>query len=398
MRRAPGRLPPFSSLRSHALGALTLGLLCALGANAPASAQPAPPLPVEAQAIRPGIDLWTWATPTFSTDAAPQAIHVLRVDPARATLDLALARDQVMGREDVASMAARHEAVAAINAGFFAPTGDPTGVLRLDGRLVSDSRRARGAVALLDADGRQRLLFDQVTAHVLLRFEVDGKWDAVPVDGVDTPPAANRLVLLSPRFDARTGAAPGWAEWTLTAPHMRPAAPSNTGNTPIPRDGGVASYGGPVPPSLAAFHRAQRVEIRPTLTPRSGEPANDWHRALDVVSGAGLLLRGGQRLTTWDAEALSPKFAETRHPRTVIGHDAQGMIWLIAVDGRQPGRAAGMTFVELQALCERLGLVDALNLDGGGSTTMVVDGRVVNRPSDATGPRAVSDAILVRVR
>ena len=57
-----------------------------------------------------------------------------------------------------------------------------------------------------------------------------------------------------------------------------------------------------------------------------------------------------------------------------------------------------MTFADLERLCDRLDLTDALNLDGGGSTTMVVNGRIVNKPSDATGPRPVSDAILVSLR
>jgi exopolysaccharide biosynthesis protein len=54
-----------------------------------------------------------------------------------------------------------------------------------------------------------------------------------------------------------------------------------------------------------------------------------------------------------------------------------------------------MTLVELRSLACRLGLMDALNLDGGGSTTMWVKGEVVNSPSDAAGPRKVSDALLV---
>jgi exopolysaccharide biosynthesis protein len=57
-----------------------------------------------------------------------------------------------------------------------------------------------------------------------------------------------------------------------------------------------------------------------------------------------------------------------------------------------------MTLTDLVRLCDRLDLRDALNLDGGGSTTMVVQGKIVNRPSDAAGPRPVSDAILVKLR
>jgi len=78
--------------------------------------------------------------------------------------------------------------------------------------------------------------------------------------------------------------------------------------------------------------------------------------------------------------------------------DRRGYLWLVAIDGRQPGYSVGMTFAELLALCDRLDLSDALNLDGGGSTTMVVRGGIVNRPSDATGPRPVSDAVVVTAR
>ena len=79
----------------------------------------------------------------------------------------------------------------------------------------------------------------------------------------------------------------------------------------------------------------------------------------------------------------------------MIGTAADGTIWLVTVDGRQPEVSVGMSLVELRSLARRLGLVNALNLDGGGSTTMWVQGQVVNKPSDATGPRKVSDALLV---
>ena len=105
-------------------------------------------------------------------------------------------------------------------------------------------------------------------------------------------------------------------------------------------------------------------------------------------------------MTEWtSAESLSgAAFVESRHPRTLIGVDDKGFIWLAAIDGRQPDRAVGMNFAELQRLCDRLHLTDALNLDGGGSTTMVVKGAIKNKPSDAAGPRPVSDALIVTIR
>lgn len=128
---------------------------------------------------------------------------------------------------------------------------------------------------------------------------------------------------------------------------------------------------------------------------RLGSSPKDWARARHAVSGAGLLLVNGRLVTDWTDEGLSAGFDTTRHPRTLIGLDEDDSIWLVTVDGRQPALSLGMSFAELQALSRRLGLRSALNLDGGGSTTMVVQGHIVNHPSDDTGPRKVSDAILV---
>jgi phosphodiester glycosidase len=133
----------------------------------------------------------------------------------------------------------------------------------------------------------------------------------------------------------------------------------------------------------------------PGYRTRLGSSPKDWARARNAVSGAGLLVLDGRDITDWTEEALSAAFDTTRHPRTMIGVDANEAVWLVTVDGRQPALSLGMTFKELQALSHRLGLRSALNLDGGGSTTMVVRGYIVNHPSDDTGPRKVSDAILV---
>lgn len=136
---------------------------------------------------------------------------------------------------------------------------------------------------------------------------------------------------------------------------------------------------------------------RGRYAPRLGTSARDWASARHAVGGAGLLVKQGRNMTPddWKREELAPGFTSMRHPRTVIGIDEAGAIWLVAVDGRNPLSSLGMDFGELQNLARRLALRDALNLDGGGSTTLVVRGEVVNRPSDPAGPRPVTDAILV---
>ena len=134
---------------------------------------------------------------------------------------------------------------------------------------------------------------------------------------------------------------------------------------------------------------------RPEYEPLLGTSPADWARAEHAVGGAGLLLRDGREVTDWAPEVISAGFDTTRHPRTMIGSDGEGAIWLVTIDGRNLAISLGMTFTELQKLSKRLGLRSALNLDGGGSTTMWIDGKIVNHPSDRGGARKVSEAILV---
>ena len=89
--------------------------------------------------------------------------------------------------------------------------------------------------------------------------------------------------------------------------------------------------------------------------------------------------------------------AATRHPRTAVGYSTEtGRLWLVVVDGRQPSRSTGMTLVELTALLGALGADEALNLDGGGSSVMVLRDHAVSTPSDETGERSVVNALVLR--
>ena len=94
------------------------------------------------------------------------------------------------------------------------------------------------------------------------------------------------------------------------------------------------------------------------------------------------------------------KFNTTRHPRTAVGKRSDGTVIFVVVDGRLP-EASGVSTTELSLIMSWLGCRDALNLDGGGSSTMVFDGNIVNHPSDNKkfdhkGERVVANAIVVR--
>ncbi len=117
----------------------------------------------------------------------------------------------------------------------------------------------------------------------------------------------------------------------------------------------------------------------------------------ELVGGFPDMLDKGARVGDLEV-STRPTFAPVRHPRTAVGYDeATRKLWLIEVDGRRMPYSDGMTLPELATLMEALGIDEGLNLDGGGSSVMVVQGTARNRPSDAAGERAVVNALaLVR--
>jgi len=106
------------------------------------------------------------------------------------------------------------------------------------------------------------------------------------------------------------------------------------------------------------------------------------------VSFVPILIRNGQPLP------IPEKWQREKHPRTVIGQYANGDLIFIVIDGRRPGWSKGISLEGMQIKLLELGVVNAYNLDGGGSSTMVFNGEVLNRPSDGMA-RPVATNILV---
>jgi hypothetical protein len=120
----------------------------------------------------------------------------------------------------------------------------------------------------------------------------------------------------------------------------------------------------------------------------------------DLVGGFTQLVTDGRNsaIESFDKVGTAQnreRFALFRHPRTAIGFNKdKSKLFMVTVDGRQQS-SAGMTLPELADYMVSLGAYQALNFDGGGSTTMVVEGKVVNSPSDPMGERAVSNALMI---
>ncbi|HET9368674.1 MAG TPA: phosphodiester glycosidase family protein [Vicinamibacterales bacterium] len=353
--------------------------------------------------VAPGVEFYRTSDTSLLEPAGPVAAYLLRLDPSKVRLDAALAHGQIMGAERVDEIAARNGAIAAVNGGFFnVKNGEPIGLLKVAGELVSDNGPLKGAV-IIRAPPKERtsLLFDLIAARMTLRFTIAGRERVVPIDGVDTTRARGKLMIFTPAYHEDTDTAANGVEWILDGQPLRVVdIQTNVGRARIPRNGAALSFGGlDLPEALAALAEGTEVKLETTWRTAADVPIEHLEKADHIVNGAGLLRRNGEMIANWDEENLkADTFTHVRHPRTLIGVDNYGFFWLAAIDGRQPEYSVGMTFAELQRLADRLQLRDALNLDGGGSTTMVVTGKVVNRPSDPTGPRPVSDAIVVSKR
>ena len=371
--------------------------LCALLLLARPSAQRLDP--GQPTAIAPGVDLYHQTDPSLIDPAGPVSAWLLRLDPALVQLKSILANDEILGLETVSDMGERHRAVAAINAGFFLPNGDPSGLLKINGQLVSDTHRPRGAVGIVPQHDRSTLVYGQLKASVSASYVRGGRTYLIEIDGVDTVRRLGKVMLYTPEWHRDTTTPAGGVEWVLAGAPLTVTGPARRGGaTVIPRGGYVLSFGGRTPPrALAGLRPGVRVTLKTIYRSINGAQTS-WNAARDIIGGAGLLVQDGRSIDDWSVEQFGPGFADARHPRTMIGTDASAAIWLIVVDGRQPSLSLGMTLPELRGLAERLQLTNALNLDGGGSTTMWIAGRVVNSPSDAAGPRKVSDALLVHLR
>jgi len=216
----------------------------------------------------------------------------------------------------------------------------------------------------------------------------------LPLDAVNRTRGPNEVVLFTPRWSGSTRTTADGDEAILGAgpavlgadvPVELRGLRLGAGATPIPADGLVVSASGVGIARLRAFWSvvtdplATRSSV--VLQPRADQPVEE------SVGGHPVLLAGGQTLI---ADSLDP-FATTRAPRTMIGWNAAGDLWLVTVDGRQPSYSRGVSLSEGAALLRQLGASDGFNLDGGGSSTFVSlspgGGRtptVLNRPSDGT--------------
>lgn len=324
-------------------------------------------------------------------------MNLLRLDLRKVRLDVHHAMDAAIGTEETSSIATRHGAFAAINAGFFrldtSPfAGDPAGVLMIDGQLLSEPLMDRIQLLVNNKRDRTETFIARTTLALSAKFGLG----TVEINGIDRQRKQNEIVIYTPEFGRTTMTGDDGIEIVVARGKVASIS-LGVGNSVIPRGGFVLSASGTSRKALTyAAKTASPVSI---LRVWGGLPVQiSMDRdVLDIVAGVPQILKNGRIDITWEQEKTTKSFVETRHPRTALAKLKDGRFLMITVDGRSES-SGGIGLQDLAEYLLSLGAVDAMNLDGGGSTTMFLDGKVVNRPSDATGERKVSDALLVTLR
>jgi hypothetical protein len=325
----------------------------------------------------------------------PWKIHVLEADPKKVDVRVAHAYDAAIGLETTADLAVRRGALAAINGGYFYMkgllAGDSRGALEINDRLLSEPDRGRASVGFFTSGGATRSVFGRLGFQGWIH---PATGEPFRFHGLNRKRNPSEIVLFTPDFHPTTLTPPGGAEVVITNSRIV-AIGEGLGSTPIPSDGAVLSIGAErVAKVLPRLRIGDTAFINTKLVPLSPDPERNWRRTEHIVSGGPLLLWLGNRIEDPQVESISRVFCLARHPRTAVGVRADGTLLFVTVDGRRPEESVGMSLPELTELMLELGAVSAINLDGGGSTTMVIDGKVVNRPSGGEARRN-ADAILL---
>lgn len=370
---------------------ITVALLLCLGLAVVAAA-----VTPSQRMIAPGV--------RYALEQRPQGpfnINLVELDPRERYILLACTvgggspvRTPVSAIAQTQSSATRY-AVAAVNGDYFimGGAGDGTllGVNVSAGQLIS-ARTGRSALVVME-DGRAQV----ATLRLDAELETPGGTH-VAIKAINQPRRQDDIVLYTSSFGASTRTAASGREVVL-AGVPEPLALGEVYQAQVTASthavGNLALWSGQVAVSASGRSAAalERLAVGDTVKLSFDLAPHPQGRIVEAVGGGPRLVRDGRVSVEWRQENFKSNLARQRHPRTAAGVKPDGHVVLVTVDGRQFG-SVGMTLEELAQLMVELGCRDALNLDGGGSTTMWVRGRVVNRPSGGS-QRPVANALLV---
>lgn len=285
----------------------------------------------------------------------------------------AIASTTLQNKRTLRTIAQSTNSIVAINGGFFKPqTGVPLGTLVINHKIYTGPIYDRVALGIFD-DG-----YD--VDRVQLNAKITGNNTTLKIDNINQPRMLSSYILAYTR---------DWGNYAPVSPKYgvqlqivgNKIVKASANPLFIPENGFVLV--GPKD-KLGKLFGAKNVEIEINTNPK-------WENVKHIISGGPYLVRNGQIYVDISAQKLSS--IGGRNPRSAIGYTSDNDLILIAVDGRE-GSSIGMTLGELAYLMRSLGCVNAINLDGGGSTVMYVNGQIVNNPTQPGGI-ALSNALVI---
>ncbi len=307
----------------------------------------------------------------------PVRINVVEVDMKLAKdleLTPALSSDSTLkSRRTITTIAKNNNAIVALNGTYFKPqTGVPLGTLMINQKMYTGPIYDRVAMGFFDDS------FD--IARIQLDATVNGSGKVIKVNNINQPRMLSTHVLVyTPEWGKYSPAAPKYGVGLQVIDNKITKASANA--VEIPENGYVIS--GPKS-ILYALLAKKNVELSIKTNP-------DWEGVKHIISGGPYLVKNGEVYVDMTAQKLQA--IGGRNPRSAIGYTKDNNFIFVAVDGRE-GSSIGMTLMELANFMQSIGCVGAINLDGGGSTVMYVNGKVVNNPQQ-TGGIPLSNAIVL---
>ena len=298
-------------------------------------------------------------------------------DKANAQLQPVLANDVIAGREALSSMAVHNNALAAVNASYFAPSGEIIGLTKINNTIVSTTYLARGAFGI-QANGKP--LIGQVDYSGLVTL---ANGVSVPISGVNCERGEDNLVLYNPYFDSSTKTNAYGIEYVVKNGTV---IAINQNDSPLEAGTIVVSAHGVSKDKLANLKVGDKLKISEDL-------GSTWNQVPQIMGVGPLLLKNNSVYVTTKEEEFGPDVASGRAPRTAVGITKDSHVLLAVVDGRQTN-SIGCTLSEMAVLMQEMGAVDAVNFDGGGSSEMVIKNEIINSPSDGS-ERKVGAALVV---
>lgn len=311
-----------------------------------------------------------------------QEINILEVDlkDKRTEIKPVLSFDSIFGFEKLSSMAERSRAYAAINAGFFYEFGQPSGMVAIDGRIITAST---GKFPVFIFDG-QKAYIKQVETK--LRLSCGGK--RINLNSINTEGKPGETILYTREYGTDNRARLANTSVVIIDNKIQKAV-SCRGKTDIPKNGLLLTVYKSSSLNLNDLGIKVNDTVKFEYEPYLGEDIQAYECGSWLVKNGSVVI--GEK-DEWVGVMTN------NDPRTAIGIKDDGKVVLITVDGRQPGYSIGVTGKELGKFLLDYGVIDAAMLDGGASTEMIVKGKIVNKPSFKGQERKLGGAVVVKLR